>query len=75
MTAHSSANRSSSWQRPEHLHALAEAGLARSTREGREQIREIEPRCLAAAGRYLEQISKQWDDAIERLRAFVETDD
>jgi DNA-binding transcriptional ArsR family regulator len=58
-----------------HLHALAEAGLVRSTREGRERIWEIDPRRLATATRYLEQISKQWDDTIERLRAFVETDD
>jgi DNA-binding transcriptional ArsR family regulator len=58
-----------------HLHALADAGLVRSTREGRERIWEIDPRRLSAATRFLEQISKQWDDTIERLRAFVETDD
>jgi DNA-binding transcriptional ArsR family regulator len=58
-----------------HLHALAQAGLVRSTREGRERIWEIDPRRLAAAHRSLEQISKQWDDTIERLRVFVEIDD
>jgi DNA-binding transcriptional ArsR family regulator len=58
-----------------HLYALAEAGLVRSTREGRERIWEIDPRRLSAATRFLEQISKQWDATIERLRAFVETDD
>jgi DNA-binding transcriptional ArsR family regulator len=58
-----------------HLHALAEAGLVRSTREGRERIWEIDPQRLAVASRYLEQISKRWDETIERLRAFVETDD
>jgi DNA-binding transcriptional ArsR family regulator len=55
-----------------HLAALHEAGLVRSAREGRERIWEIAPRRLVAASRYLEQISRQWDDAIERLRAFVE---
>jgi DNA-binding transcriptional ArsR family regulator len=55
-----------------HLHALAKAGLVRSSREGRERIWEIQPRRLADVGRYLDEISKQWDDAIERLRAFVE---
>ena len=55
-----------------HLHTLAEAGLAKSTRRGREQIWAIEPARLAEARRYLDQISSQWDDAIERLRAFVE---
>ena len=57
-----------------HLHALAGAGLVRSSRDGRERIWTIEPRRLVAASRYLDQISKQWDDALERLRAFVETD-
>jgi DNA-binding transcriptional ArsR family regulator len=58
-----------------HLHALAEAGLVRSEREGRERIWELEPRRLADARGYLDQISTQWDEAIERLRRFVETDD
>lgn len=58
-----------------HLHALAEAGLVRGTRAGRERIWELDPRRLSAATRFLEQISKQWDDTLERLRAFVETDD
>lgn len=58
-----------------HLHALADAGLVRSTRDGRERIWAIEPRRLADAKHYLDQISSQWDAAIERLRAFVETDD
>jgi DNA-binding transcriptional ArsR family regulator len=55
-----------------HLVALHEAGLVRDSREGRERIWEIEPRRLVAATRYLEAISRRWDDAIERLRAFVE---
>ena len=55
-----------------HLHALAEVGLVRSSRDGRERIWEIQPRRLAEVGRYLDQISKQWDEAIERLRRFVE---
>jgi len=58
-----------------HLHALAQAGLVRSTREGRERIWQIEPQRLSLANRCLEQISKRWDDTLERLRAFVETDD
>ena len=57
-----------------HLHALAKAGLVRSARDGRERIWEIQPRRLADVGRYLNQISAQWDQAIERLRAFVEDD-
>src|SRR3954452_14387826 len=55
-----------------HLHALADAGLVRSSREGRAQIWELQPKRLAEARRYLDQISDQWDQAIERLRRFVE---
>ena len=55
-----------------HLHALAEAGIVRSRREGRERIWEIQSNRLADASHYLEEISSQWDQAIERLRAFVE---
>lgn len=55
-----------------HLRALADAGLVRSSREGRERIWEIQPKRLAEVRRYLEQISEQWDAALERLRAAVE---
>jgi DNA-binding transcriptional ArsR family regulator len=58
-----------------HLEALAEAGLVRSSKDGRERIWELETRRLADAQRYLDQISSEWDRAIDRLRAFVETDD
>jgi DNA-binding transcriptional ArsR family regulator len=57
-----------------HLHVLADAGLIRSTRAGREQVWEILPRRVAEARHFLVLISAQWDDAIERLRKFVETD-
>lgn len=55
-----------------HLHALAHAGLVRSRREGRERIWEIQTKRLTEVGRYLDEISGQWDAAIARLRAFVE---
>jgi DNA-binding transcriptional ArsR family regulator len=57
-----------------HLHTLADAGLVRSSRDGREQIWEIRPKRLVEAGQFLSLISDQWDEAIERLREFVETD-
>jgi DNA-binding transcriptional ArsR family regulator len=56
-----------------HLVALAGAGLVRSEKAGRERLWELEPARLVEAGRYLAQISSQWDAAIERLRRFVET--
>jgi DNA-binding transcriptional ArsR family regulator len=55
-----------------HLHALADVGLVRSKRDGRERIWEMQTRRLADARRFLDQISAQWDDAIDRLRALVE---
>jgi DNA-binding transcriptional ArsR family regulator len=58
-----------------HLHALAEAGLVCSTREGRQRIWETRTERLDEVRRYLDQISQQWDSAIARLRAHVETDE
>jgi DNA-binding transcriptional ArsR family regulator len=55
-----------------HLHTLADAGLAKSSKQGREQIWSIEPARFDEAQRYLDRISTAWDSAIERLRAFVE---
>jgi DNA-binding transcriptional ArsR family regulator len=55
-----------------HLHVLADAGLARGTRQGRERVWQLEPQLLEDARGYLDRISQQWDDALARLRASVE---
>jgi DNA-binding transcriptional ArsR family regulator len=55
-----------------HLGALEDAGIVRSARDGRERIWEIRPKRLTEARTYLERISSQWDDAIDRLRKLVE---
>jgi len=55
-----------------HLDVLADAGLVRSHREGRERIWEFDAQRLGDAHAFLEQISRQWDDALGRLKAFVE---
>lgn len=55
-----------------HLHTLADAGLVRSTRAGRERIWEIETRRLELARRSLDEISRQWDAAIGRLDEYLE---
>ena len=57
-----------------HLNALSDAGLVRSERTGRERIWKLETDQLAQARRYLEKISQEWDEALGRLRAFVEDD-
>ncbi len=55
-----------------HVDVLCKAGLVRTRREGRERICELEPRRLAEAHAYLDEISKHWDDALARLQQFVE---
>ena len=55
-----------------HLRVLTDAGLVRSSRRGRERVWDLEPKRLDDAHAYLERISKQWDDALGRLRQFVE---
>ena len=55
-----------------HLQVLARAGLVRDVRRGRERIYEFEPRQLAEARRSLDEISRQWDDALGRLKKLVE---
>lgn len=55
-----------------HLRALEQAGLARSSRAGRERIWELRTQRLSEVRRYLDQISDQWDAALGRLRTFVE---
>jgi len=55
-----------------HLHVLGEAGVVRGAREGRENVWELEPRRLTEARRYLDAISVQWDEALDRLKLMVE---
>ena len=55
-----------------HLGVLEAVGLVRSEKSGRERLWELEPKRLADAHAYLDRVSARWDDAIARLRAFVE---
>ena len=55
-----------------HLRVLQDAGLVRGTRQGRESLFELEPKPLDEARRALEGIARQWDDALARLKSFVE---
>ena len=55
-----------------HLLLLEAVGLVSSERHGRERIWRIEPKPLAEASDYLTALSKRWDNAIDRLRAYVE---
>ncbi len=56
-----------------HLEVLQTVGVVSSSKRGRERIWTVEPQPLAAASDYLSALSQRWDNAIERLRAFVES--
>lgn len=58
-----------------HLDVLSDAGLVRSTRRGRERVWDLAPERLSDAHEYLNRISRMWDQAIDRLRAFVEAEE
>jgi DNA-binding transcriptional ArsR family regulator len=55
-----------------HLRVMERSGLVRSSRYGRERRWRLNEQRLADARFYLDQISRQWDSALERLRTFVE---
>lgn len=55
-----------------HLHVMMQAGLLHGERRGRETLWQVDRERLEDARRYLDQISQQWDDALGRLRRFVE---
>lgn len=56
-----------------HLQVLADAGLVRDLRQGRERLWEFEPSRLDEARRSLDTIAGQWDQALLRLKASLET--
>ena len=55
-----------------HLRVMEKAGLVHGARHGRESVWQLDQRRLDAARHQLDLISKQWDEALGRLREFVE---
>src|SRR6185369_11014283 len=55
-----------------HLQVLENAGVVKSVRAGRESRFALEAKPLDDARVYLDQVSRQWDAALARLKAFVE---
>ena len=55
-----------------HLLVLADAGLVRDVKVGRERLWEFEPLHLEEARRSLEAIAQQWDHALMKLKVAVE---
>lgn len=56
-----------------HLRVLENAGLVRSDKVGRESQFTVRPDALRPVASYLDAISLQWDNALGRLREFVES--
>lgn len=55
-----------------HLRVLAEAGLVKDVKVGRERLWQFDPTQLEQARRTLEVIGAQWDQALAKLKASVE---
>ena len=55
-----------------HLRVMETAGLVSSRQRGRETVWRLEQKRLEDALRYLRLISAQWDEALGRLKRFVE---
>lgn len=55
-----------------HLRVLEKAEIVHSARAGRESRFELDPRPIDELKQYLEVVSKQWDQALARLKRFVE---
>jgi DNA-binding transcriptional ArsR family regulator len=55
-----------------HLRVLEGAGVVHSVRVGRESLFEFKPAPLKEIRSYLERVSDQWDDALARLKSFVD---
>lgn len=55
-----------------HLHVLADAGLVRDIKVGRERRWEFDPTQMEEARRSLDEIARQWDHALNKLKMAVE---
>ena len=55
-----------------HLRVLQAAGFVRGVRQGRESLFQLERKPFTEARDALDAISRQWDDALARLKAHVE---
>ncbi len=55
-----------------HLRMLERAGIVHSIRTGRESRFEFDPQPIEGIREYLDRVSRQWDQALSRLKSFVE---
>jgi DNA-binding transcriptional ArsR family regulator len=55
-----------------HLGILADAGLVRRERSGRESRYRLEPRALAEVERWIGDVGEAWDRRLDRLKGILE---
>ena len=55
-----------------HLRVLERARIVHGVRAGRESLFELDPRPMGEVKEYLDLVSAQWDQALGRLKSFVE---
>jgi DNA-binding transcriptional ArsR family regulator len=55
-----------------HLRVLERARIVHGVRSGRESLFELDPKPIDELREYLTRVSAQWDQALRRLKAFVE---
>jgi DNA-binding transcriptional ArsR family regulator len=55
-----------------HLRVLERAGMVRSSHAGRESLFRFDPEPLTGMREYLDSVSRHWDEALARLKTFVE---
>jgi DNA-binding transcriptional ArsR family regulator len=56
-----------------HLRVLESAGIVHSVRKGRESRFAFDPQPIEGIKQYLDLVSEQWDQALARLKSFVES--
>jgi DNA-binding transcriptional ArsR family regulator len=56
-----------------HLRVMEGARLVQCRRRGRESVWQLDERRVDEARAYLDVLAKQWDNALRRLREFVES--
>jgi DNA-binding transcriptional ArsR family regulator len=55
-----------------HLRMMEGAGMVHGARKGRETLFELNPEPIEEIKGYLDRVSEQWDQALARLKSFVE---
>jgi len=56
-----------------HLQVLADAGVIRDAKIGRERFWQLDPKQIEEARRTLDVIGRQWEIALGKLKAFAES--